>query len=356
MNVYTIDHPHNEASALLAVQNRELCWKRGWEVGFWIVSDEKPAGKALAALGRLEKSGQWEVIGVKPRKGGRFTRKRVEDCETLARAGSWMYIFGSQYGSKEGPLEPRRHFVARFNESLLEIDGSRIRTRMDLVRRPFVLHRLINDALREESVDLLPQSDDLQEAFVGITRAKGNEQKKKWAALVQPGDAPVNIEGATFLPTGSLLLGLRYPVSKAGRPILIELEGIDWLFERGEPSVIGVRVISNVGSTRAPAGIRELDYAAGEIHLITGSLESAPEKSVLLQEHAESGRAPNEHWTVPLGEWPRGPIELKGTRIRRFEGGANVEGIALQAGRFWYVHDDERIRLEVDETPAKRRA
>jgi hypothetical protein len=47
------NHPHNEASAIAAIHDHSLLAAFEWDLAFWIVSDEKPARKAVAALGRV---------------------------------------------------------------------------------------------------------------------------------------------------------------------------------------------------------------------------------------------------------------------------------------------------------------
>jgi hypothetical protein len=341
MKTYEIDHPHNEASALLGIQNAELRRVRGWDVGFWIVSDEREAPKALAALGRTA-GGEWEVVPVKTSPGIRWTTKRCEDCETLSRAGSHVYIFGSQFGTKSGPLEPKRHFMARFNEALLEVTKKNIRADLDLVRRPFAIHRLVNDALREARVALLPLGTKLHRDFVASTRKKGRSEKKGWAPRLRGDDVPVNIEGSTFVDGGRLLLGLRYPVTEEGHPIVVEVEGIDRLFERraGPPAVISVRILSNVGTKECPAGIRELDSREGAIHAITGDLDDD-----LLEDSPASKHAESEHWTFQYDFSEERLQRVEAALVRRFGRRARVEGIALDAGTAWYVEDDEHIRI-----------
>ena len=51
MREFTIDHPHNEASALIAIHSRRLLDAYGWEVGFWIVRDEAPAADVATEVG-----------------------------------------------------------------------------------------------------------------------------------------------------------------------------------------------------------------------------------------------------------------------------------------------------------------
>jgi hypothetical protein len=336
MRRVTVDHPHNEASALTAIRNRRILDGLGCDIAFWALSDEKKGPEALAALGR-EPDGGWKVVPLRSKKSG---GGRTEDCETMARAGSWLYVFGSQFGSKDGPLEPKRHFVMRLNEAMLKVGKKEIGAEIEVARRPFLFHRLINDALQEGRLSLHPELESLREPFVNATRDRGQEKKKSWRDLVRRDDLPINIEGSTFLPGGNLLIGLRYPVTDAGNPILIEIEGIDRYFEKKEdPEVIGVRVLENVGKPQRPAGVRELDYSGGLVHVISGDIECDSVE-----------KAPSEHWTVNLVEGQRGATAGPAKRIRKFDPGSTVEGIAIQDGEIWYAHDAEQIVLDVAET------
>lgn len=343
MRTVVIDHPHNEASALLGIQNGAILRKRGWELGFWIVSDELETPDALAALGQTT-SGEWEVVRVETRVRA---AKKCEDCETLSRAGSHVYVFGSQFGSKAGPLQPKRHFVARFNESLVDVEhDDRLTLDLDLVRRPFVLHRLINDALREMKIELAPLPDEARERYIAATLQEGRDGDKSWQKLVDEDDVPINVEGSTFADGGLLLLGLRYPVTHDGHPIVVEIEGIDRLFDdsAAQPVVTGVRVIANAGDAKRPSGIRELDARDGWIHAITGDLDEE-----VMGEGMTASRS--EHWMFRQPHGASGVTHVEAEHVRRFARNAQVEGIALAAERVWYAQDDEQIRLAVADLP-----
>ena len=129
--------------------------------------------------------------------------------------------------------------------------------RLDVSRRSFALHRLINDALEESGPELIPLGEQSHKALIAATIERGNEKEnKKWAGLVREDDYPINIEGAAFRENGTLLLGLRFPTSAEGRPILVELEGIDRLFDPDGalPEVRGFWTADAVGRTaRWPA-------------------------------------------------------------------------------------------------------
>lgn len=333
MQDFRIDHPHNEASTLVAIHDHALLEARGWEVAFWIASDERPAREAIAALGRA-KDGEWSVVPLKTTASAISDSKPAEDCETLTRAGSWIYVFGSQYGSKKGPLQPKRHFVGRFNEALVRSGKKSLHAELDLTRKPFVLHRLVNDALRKRRIALIAPPDDFVERTIELAR----EEKKAWADRVQPKDSAINVEGAAFLPNGHLLLGLRYPTTAVGHPLLVEVEGIDRLFEDGELSVAAVWIVESVGTKKAPAGVRELDARGARLHAILGALDNPGLEG-----------APNEHHVIAVPARKRGTtVRVTSKRIRRFDEDSNVEGLAVQDdGTVWYVHDDEQIRLAV---------
>ncbi|HEX8155109.1 MAG TPA: hypothetical protein VF698_18400 [Thermoanaerobaculia bacterium] len=342
--LHTIAHPHGEASALLGVQNRGLTGERGWLDAFWAISDEKRVEEAIVVVARG--TGGWEVVPLRADAG---KTKKTEDCETLARAGSWVYVLGSQFGSKDGPLEPRRHFVARFNESLAAFDGDELKAELHVARAPFVLHRIVNDAFAQYGLEVLRPGDEARQRFILDTIETAKNEEKSWGERVRESDVPINVEGSTFLPGGHLLLGLRFPPTRDGHPILVEVEGIDRLFDSDDdPAVTGIRVLSNVGSADAPAGIRELDHFEGIVHAITGNLDSKPEKSVLLAGLPEAANAPNEHWTTPLTLGKEGVTNVRAKRVRTFKEGSTVEGIALDGDRVWYAHDDPgQIVLEV---------
>ncbi|MCC6142906.1 MAG: hypothetical protein IT368_03760 [Candidatus Hydrogenedentes bacterium] len=358
MQEFVIRHPHNEASALIQMHNRRLLDALGWREGFWIVCDEKPVHKALAALGRpavalarTENVGEpdWEVRPMKCIRGKHSSTKDTDDSEACAQAGAWIYVFGSQFGSKDGPLDPERHFVARFNASLVRQKKKRLRTRIDVARKPFLLHRIINDALRRAELRLLNRGDEEIRRYIAATRDHGIKKNKRWAKRIRPDDRPVNIEGATFVPTGRLLLGLRYPVTEDGNPIVVEIDGIDRIFQKkrkaGWPDVTRVWVLSNVGKPDAPQGIRELDQFGDTIHAVTGDLDSQEDRSSVLADHPDGVEAASQHFTFTIPRDDRMSIEAN--HVRSFRNEANVEGIAVALdGSVWYAHDDDCIRLQ----------
>jgi hypothetical protein len=334
-----IDCPASEGSGLLAVENRELLRAHGWDIAFWICSDEATVEESLSALGR-KADGTWEAI--RPRKVRPSRNRPTEDSEALAHWNGQVWVFGSQFGKKEGPLSSRRQFVARFDESALSgrIDETEID--LEIVRGGFQLHRLINDALRADGLELIERGEREAKRYVDKARKKGKSKGKAWAQRIEPEDWPINLEAATFTASGNLLLGLRYPVTRQGQPILLELSNAEAFFKDGEqPEVRAVRVL-DVGSPEEPRGFRALERVGDEIHAITGNLDSSPDASVVVQEHPEGARAISHHHRLIF---QNGPV-VHAERIHIVEDETRVEGLSTDsAGKFWYVLDDEKIRL-----------
>lgn len=346
-------HP-NEASGLLIIENEALLGAHGWDRAFWVVLDEGTVQDCIALVGHRgdapdeELGDGWEIQRLHASPAG--DTKTTEDCEALTRFGGYVYVLGSHFGSKEGPLEPKRGFVARFREADVLHATEEPAAEVVVSRPAFVMHRLINDAIREHGVGLVPLAPGVRAAFVRETVERGEKRKKRWAGMVREGDYPLNIEGATFRPDGNLLIGLRFPTAADGRPVLVEVSGIDRLFEPGDalPEVQGFWTLDAVGRTGEIAGIRDLTTVGDELHAVTGDLDSSGKGSLLLEEYPGGRNTVSTHWrtTLPDGQHSG---NLKADPIREFPEHPRVEGLAgTSDGRFFYVVDeDEGVHLQL---------
>jgi hypothetical protein len=150
------------------------------------------------------------------------------------------------------------------------------------------------------------------------------------------------------------LLGLRFPVSAGGRRVLVEIEGIERLFETGDelPEVVGFWVVDAVGREGEIAGVRDLALlgtAEGEeLHLVTGNVDSRDKDSVLIRDYP---RQPT-HRRDPLPLYPPPDAHsgsLDAEFVREFPDLPRVEGIAIaDEERFFYVTDeDEGVHLRL---------
>jgi hypothetical protein len=205
-----------------------------------------------------------------------------------------------------------------------------------VARPPFLLHRLVNDALRDggpEPVRLGPRS---HRALIAATRERGRGQ-------VRDDDLPLNVEGAAFRDDGSLLLGLRFPTAADGRPLLVELDGIQRLFEPGggTPEVRGFWVLDAVGRDGTMAGVRDLALHGGELHVVTGNIDAREKGSVLLEDYPEGAHTMATHWRCRLPDGRRSG-HLVAQRVREFPDLSAIEGIAVDhRDRVFYVSDED---------------
>lgn len=339
----------NEASDLSRVFGAEALERHGWDRAFATVLDETCAEDCVALLvhdaGYALDDG-WSAIRVatEPKAG----KGRTEDAEACAVRDGYLYVLGSQFGKKAGPLIARRSWIARVSEEALAdaIDNGG-KPELEIVRLRFALHRAINDALSDAAVELLPLGPRSRAAYIDGTIAVGAERGKRWAGAVTSADHPVNVEAAEFRADGRLLLGLRYPTSADGHPLLVELHDADALFDGAPPRCGNVWELEDVGSRAAPAGLRGLETRGDDrFDAIVGDLDAAGKSAIVLEDHPEGGNAPSEHvrFRLPLTAGG-GPVSAE--HVHGFGELRRVEGIAVDFdGHAHYVIDEEgRVAL-----------
>jgi hypothetical protein len=349
-------HP-NEASGLLTIGDEALLGEHGWDIGFWAVLDEGEIQDCVAAIGHRRGSSTdegWEIERVHAGVDGGAGKTGDAEAITRDERTGYVYILGSHFGGKAGPLQPKRGFVARFSEADVGHVAEDPAMRLDVSRRNFALHRLINDALEQSDLDLIPLGEQSRRALIEATIEGGEKEGKRWAGLVHKGDYPINIEGAAFRENGNLILGLRFPTTAEGLPILIELEGIDRLFDADDalPEVAGFWTADAVGRGGEMAGVRDLALlktgAGEELHLVTGNVDSRDKQSVLIQDYPGGRETVATHFRCVLPRDARSG-HLKAEFAREFPGLPRVEGIAVTPeGRTFYVTDeDEGVHLRL---------
>jgi hypothetical protein len=314
LNPVELNTDAREASGLLAAA--------GDAEAYWSVLDEERVEDAVVLIGRSDAG--WRL----DRMAGRFgpAAVRTSDGEALARHDGFVYVAGSHFGSEDDGLQARRAFFARFREAAADD--------LELWRAPFALHRLVNDAVRERGIELFPISDGARGDFIHATD-DGD---------VAAGDWPLNVEGVAFRPDGSLLVGLRSPVSAAGHPLVVELGGFAAAFGSRLPPVTAIWILDGAGSRAAPTGVRDLEAEPepDTFSVLTGCLDGE------LLRRADRESTPDfEHWTVKLPAGGAGgpvapePVRTLPRELRR------VEGVARRPdGGYVYVTDDEaRVTL-----------
>jgi hypothetical protein len=175
-------HP-NEASGLLTVENDALLEAHEWKFALWAVLDEGRIEDCIAIIGHRRGAdiGEgWDIerLYAVPADEG----VKTEDAESVARHGGWMYLFGSHFGAKGGPLQPKRGFVARFREADVGHATNDPAVALEVFRESFMLHRLINDALKAEGPDLIPLGPASYEALIEETTNVARKSARNGAA------------------------------------------------------------------------------------------------------------------------------------------------------------------------------
>jgi hypothetical protein len=299
----------NEASDLLKVYDQGLLGRLNARAAFWTVLDEGPVEDCLALLIQSHE-GHWEARHVKADAGEHTGH--TEDAEALAYHEGWVYVLGSHFGKKKGPLKARRAFNARFRESL--------EPKLEISRHAFTLHRKVNDAIAE--VTGTP-AEQVHVRFIAATRERAMTKGRPWAGQLVLGDHPINIEGAAFTQAGTLLLGLRWPVTAKGEPLLIEVEK--------NLRVKSVHTLAGVGE--GPLGVRALSAREdGGFDVIVGSIDALDKGSVLLDAHPEAREATCRHYRFQLGQKP--------ILVRDLAPLHHVEGVSELDGQPIYVTDE----------------
>lgn len=299
-----------EASALLAVESPEVLALIGADAAWWICHDEGGVG-AMVSLVRLE-GDTWSTRAVDlTSAGGNRT-----DAEALARVGNTVFVFGSSFAGKAGSFDDRRAFIARFSEAAATA-GTATAEVLDLGT---TLLDMVLSALQPFA---LLENDEDQNL--------------------------VNIEGAVVVG-GDLILGLRWPVSAGGQPILVRLMNAVsvisdpmWTTEALRQLEVTSVVVDVDASAKRPAGVRGMAAVNNSVHLVTGQTERG-----LTAKKVKA--APAIHVKVEGGFDGANAV---GTEIERFEGFRKVEGLAPMPNGGWlYALDDEdAVVLLVNQSP-----
>ncbi|WP_354702390.1 hypothetical protein [Paraconexibacter sp. AEG42_29] len=338
----------NEASDLYPVTDATVLDAHGWDLAYWVFLDEDQLDDAIVLLGHTrgaELDDGWEHRPVATDCGD--AANRTDDSEASAAFDGQVYVIGSHFGAKRGPLQPARHWFARFPEDALAQYGGRSDAGpidVHVIRDKLRIHRLVNDALAPLADHLAPVEDRMSEAFIGAARARGEAKGKKWAARLHDGDHAFNIEGAAFRPNGNLLLGLRFPVQLNGAPVLVELAGVPAMFDDGTwPTVVGVWLLQGPGGPEKWTGIRAMTSQGDDVFdLITGNLDAVDKSSLLHDCYPLGKTAVSEHWRFSLKRRVN-PGHVKARFVHAFpDGETRVEGLAHGPDdHFVYVVDED---------------
>lgn len=318
--------PINEASELLPINEPTVLTSLELDEGYWLAHDEggvstNASQSMVSIVGRT--GDEWLVRPVKLTSADDLARP-VTDAEALASHGGWVFVVGSGFVGANNKIDQRRSFISRFSPSRLDIKAKELVGEAETLDLGTTLLAAINNALARASVELIEPSSSVQKA---ATKAVG-----KGARLI-------NIEGAACSGS-SLLLGLRWPTSVAGRPVMIEI-------------VDGAHVLTSPWNADTPA-----ELAAAEMHIHEVAVADASAKKPLGVRalfidhvgglHAISGPTDRDMAAAKLkaGAYSHVSIDLEaGTTqlIETFEGYRKVEALSERpVGGWLYGLDDEK--------------
>lgn len=338
-------HP-NEASDLCPLELPGLLEREGWDRAFVTVLDEAPAEGSLAVLAHeadAEPGEGWRALKV-PAKPSR-AKGKTGDAEACAAREGWIYLFGSQFGKKAGPLQASRSWAARVRAHDVEAAlGGNGRAPLEVARLRFGLHRAVNDALADAQVELIERGPRTSAAYIDATIVKGAKGGKRWAGRVRSSDHPINVEAAEFRANGGLLLGLRYPVSADGQPLLVEIDDVETLFSEPDavPRCSAVWILEGAGTPEQPVGVRALHTEGDDrFDVVVGDLDAAGKGATMLADHPEGGAAKSLHLRFTLPLVARGG-SVQCEPVHDFGDVSRVEGIAAGPdGHAHYVVDHD---------------
>ena len=152
-----------------------------------------------------------------------------------------------------------------------------------------------------------------------------------------------------FRRNGRLLLGIRYPVSAEGHPLLVELDDVEGLFADSEevPSCSKAWVLEDVGSPEEPAGIRALHSEGDDrFDAVVGDLDAPDKGATVLEDHPEGREARSRHVRFSLPS-RRGGGAVSTELVHDFGELRRIEGVVVDEDRHaHYVVDEEgRVAL-----------
>ncbi len=338
----------NEASSLLAVHSPDVLSQLDTSQAWWIAHDEAGLDSLVSVLYSERGTGEladesWQVTTLQL--GNIDDNPILTDAEALAHTEGYVFVFGSSFIGPNGKQDDRRSFVARFSEHDVVFsrslkgsnfakgdskkrsrknDKSKSATRLTAPVSVLDLHshltRSINTAITAQGVQLLKSHARV---------AKQMKKSIKAGADLQPDMQPVNIEGASFVGD-DLILGLRWPVTGDGQPLVVRLTdarlvllSATWSAKDLAECRIAAYPVNAGGSPKRPVGVRGMTVdpeESGEtIHLIVG-----PTDRDLAANRVQA--APYQHLRAHLTNNKTGLLQTE--QLQTFEGFRKVEAIA----------------------------
>lgn len=318
LTLFRLKQTIGEASSLAPVVSPDLLKKLGAEAACWVVHDEHSIQTAVSIL-----SVRKDTFTVTPVHLDTGRPTRTADAESVYVYDGRVTVVGSAFVGRKGTIDPRRAFIATFEENEIRLNRSGKRQRAagfaTVTMLGLELTAAANACLERAGTEITPPSKVARKAA-------------KKAGL--PGGVPINIEGTSVDADGVVTLGLRSPVAKSGDPILLRLDGdLQDGVRSVQDGMVGVLQIG--ADPKEPVGVRDLAVLDGRTHMILAHADST-----MIADPTR--RAPARHVSVDSSGGDLVIHRDFGNR-RRVEGLARPAGVdQLRSDGWWYVIDDEK--------------
>jgi hypothetical protein len=165
----------NEASDLCPVFDDAVLRERGWDEALLTVMDEAPAEEALALI--VHEAGATHGEGWSARRvplDAGPDEERTEDAEACARHEGVVYVMGSQFGKKSGPLSAKRSWIARVTEAaLLQAIDNGTAAPLEVARTRF--------AITGRSTTRSPQPGSRCSSWESARAGRTSKRRSPWA-------------------------------------------------------------------------------------------------------------------------------------------------------------------------------
>ncbi len=318
--------PVGELSALEPVRSAALLEALGAERALWTVGDEGAVERNIGVFVWPRGGSAWEfrVAHCDP---GTTPWPKTDDAEAMCRIGNRVAILGSHFGKKSGPLEEKRAFLASFGEADVTVSGGVPTIRGLQVRTDGgALWREANRALGDLRGALIPAGPGEGVRLVAPRAAElgiAPEASRGWRAI--------NVEAAAVTSSGELMLGLRYPCTAEGAPVLLVLPDAAGIISgTTKPVVSRVLLLKPPADAPGPLGVRALAIDGESRWALLGGLDSDPSKSVLMADHPGAGgdSAYLASWTAAQEHADTGTVDAGVLGL----GKGALEGIVVGAG------------------------
>ncbi len=330
----------NEASSLLAVRSSNLLSQLNMDQAWWLAHDEAGLGGMVSVLYSVfgadeDLDESWQVTALQLAVTG--DDPVLTDAEALAFTDGFVFVFGSSFIGPKGILDQRRSFVARFCEHDVTETGAATKKDESKKKNPKKNKTMLSaptsvlnlGAHITRSINKAIEAQDLQLLKPHSRVAKQIKKSIKAGADLDSEMQPINIEGAAFIGD-DLVLGLRWPVSSQGQPLVARITGArqillsdTWSVEALADCPTTIYSVDVDGTPKRPAGIRGMTIDPAEpketLHLIAG-----PTERDLIAGKVQA--AAYQHLRLQFKSGSNSLIQTE--QVQTFEGYRKVEAVA----------------------------